>query len=129
MIAVFKILGLVVMWLAFNDAVQLGLSMYWGIDPEYAMSIVLTSSIAISVKFVTAVLFMLATEKGVVLMGLDPERDDHGSGRAFALGGASLVGFFFLVQGLTQSISKYTIARVQFSEINSQGVNLFTTSL
>lgn len=129
MIVVFKVFGLVVLWLAFNDAVQLGLSMYWGIDPEYATSIVLTGSIAVSVKFVAAALLIVATEKVVALIGIDPQKGSYGSERAFALGAASLVGFFFLVQGLTLSISKYTIARMQFSEINSQGVNLFTTSL
>lgn len=129
MLAVFKILGLVVLWLAFNDAIQLGLSMYWGIDPEYAISIVITSSIAISVKFVAAAFLVFSTEKVVVLIGLDPEKSDSGSGREFAFGGASIVGFFFLIQGLTLSISKYAIARMQFSEINNPGLNLFTTSL
>tara|TARA_R110002073_G_scaffold84612_1_gene201498 strand:- start:8008 stop:8520 length:513 start_codon:yes stop_codon:yes gene_type:complete len=129
MIAVFKIFGLVVLWFAFSDAVQLGLSMYWGIDPEYGASIVLTSTIAVSVKSFSAVLLIFSTQSVLSFIKLDPDKAAYGTERAFAIGAASLIGVYFLVIGLASSIAKYTIARVQFSEINSQGMSLFTTNI
>lgn len=129
MIAAFKVLGVVLAWLAVNDAIQFGFYMHAGIDPEYATPVVFTGLFAISIKAAGALLLIVLTEKVLTFLRISQTAYSSVNAMPLVAGAASLVGTYYLVQGLTTSVSTYVIARVQFSAMNEPGVNLLATNL
>lgn len=129
MIAAFKVLGVVLAWLAVNDAIQFGFYMHAGIDPEYAAPVVFTGLFAISMKTAGALLLIFLTENVLSFLRISPAAHSSACAMPLAAGAASLVGSYFLVQGLATSVSTYVIARIQFSAMNEPGVNLLTTNV
>ena len=129
MIAAFKVLGVILAWLAVNDAIQFGFYMNAGIDPEYAAPVVFTGLFAISIKAAGAILLIFLTENVLSLLRINSSAHSSVNAMSLAAGAASLVGSYFLLQGLATSVSTYVIARIQFSAINEPGVNLLTTNV
>lgn len=129
MIVVFKILGVILAWFAFDDVVRLGLSMYLGLDPDFSVPIVFMASLSISIKFAVAILLLCFTESVLGFLKIDEGLRIEGNEIAISMGVASAVAIYFFVQGMATSISTYTVARLQLSSLNNpDGVNLLATN-
>ncbi|MFN3713457.1 MAG: hypothetical protein ACK4SX_07360 [Alcanivoracaceae bacterium] len=127
MIAAFKVLGVVLAWIAVNDAFQFGFYMYGGIDPEYATQFLFSGLFSICVKAAGAILLIFSTENVLSILRINPASHASVGAMPLAAGAASLVGTYFLVQGLAIAVSTYVIASIQFSAIKTPGDSLLTT--
>src|SRR5690606_40137703 len=97
--------------------------------PEYAAPVVFTGLFAITIKAAGAIFLIFLTESVLSFLGINPAAHSSVNAMPLAAGAASLVGSYFLLQGLATSVSTYVIARIQFSAMNEPGVNLLTTNV